>query len=249
MNIKLTIEYNGIYFSGWQKQKNKLNIQGRIEKAIFDITGEEVELIGAGRTDANVHAYNQVANFRTKSEFPVDKYPVALNAKLKNQIIIKNAEEMPEDFHSRYHAKSRTYRYIINNSSTESALTNNFEYFYYSKLNIENMQRAIKQFEGEHDFSAFKTSGTSTKNSIRTIYEANVKEVIDPNDGRTRIYIELKGSGFLYNMVRIIAGTILDVGLGKINPDEITNIIESKDRQMAGQTLPAKALHLMNVEY
>ena len=249
MNIKLIIEYNGIGFSGWQKQKNKMNIQGRIEKAIYDITGEEVELIGAGRTDANVHAFNQVANFHTDSEFPIEKYPVALNAKLKNQITIKSAEIVSEDFHSRYHAKSRTYRYIINNSKTESSIKKDFEYFIYSDLDINAMQKAIKCFEGEHDFSSFKSSGVSGKNSIRTIYQAEVREVKDLDDGRNRIYIELKGSGFLYNMVRIIAGTLLEVGLGKISPEDISDIINAKDRTKAGQTLPAKALFLLNVEY
>lgn len=159
--------------------------------------------------------YGQVANFHTDSDFPVEKYPVALNAKLKNRIIIKSAEIVPDDFHSRYSAKSRTYRYVINNSDTESALNNDFEYFYYSKLDIEAMQKAIKYFEGEHDFSAFKSSGTSSKNSVRTIYKAEIKEIINFDDNRKRIYIELTGSGFLYNMVRIIAGTLLEVGLRK----------------------------------
>ena len=249
MNIKLVIEYNGLNFNGWQKQKNKLNIQGRIEKAIFDITGKEVELIGAGRTDANVHAYNQIANFHTDSEFPIEKYSVALNAKLKNNIIIKSAELVSDNFHSRYNAKSRTYRYIINNSDTESSLKCDFEYFMYSKLDIKKMQEAIKYFEGEHDFSAFKSSGTSSKSSIRKIYKAEVKEVIDKDDNRKRIYIELTGSGFLYNMVRIISGTLLEVGLGKIEVNEVKDIIKSKDRKKAGKTLPAKALFLLKVDY
>lgn len=249
MNIKLVIEYNGIDFDGWQKQKNKLNIQGRIEKAIFDVTGKEVDLIGAGRTDANVHAFGQVANFHIDSDFPVEKYPVALNTKLKNKITIKSAEIVSDDFHSRYNAKSRTYRYVINNSDTESALTNNFEYFMYSKLDVKKMNDAVKYFEGIHDFSSFKASGTSSKSSIREIYKAEVREVIDLNDGRKRIYFEITASGFLYNMMRIIAGTLLEVGLGKIEPNEIINIIEAKDRKKAGQTLPAKALFLLNVEY
>ncbi len=249
MNIKLIIEYNGIGFNGWQKQPNKLNIQGSIEKAIYEITGERVELIGAGRTDTNVHAFNQVANFHINSNFSVDKYPVALNSKLKKQIIIKSAEVVPDNFHSRYNAKSRTYRYVINNSDTESSITKDFEYFMYSNLDIINMQKAIRYFEGEHDFAAFKSSGVSSKNSVRTIYKTEVKEVVNPDDGRKRIYIEITASGFLYNMVRIIAGTLLDVGLGKIPYNEIPNIIASKDRTKAGQTLPAKALFLLNIDY
>lgn len=249
MNIKLVIEYDGLNFQGWQKQPKKLNIQGRIEKAIFDITGEEVELIGAGRTDANVHALGQVANFHTKSDFPVEKYSVALNAKLKNKIVIKSAEIVPDSFHSRYNAKSRTYRYVINNSDTESALKSSYEYFYYSPLDIDKMKEAVKYFIGQHDFSGFRSSGTSSKNSVREILKAEVKEVIDEDDKRKRIYIEITGTGFLYNMVRIIAGTILEVGLGKILVQDIPKIIQSKERTRAGDTLPAKGLFLLNVEY
>ena len=249
MNIKLVIEYDGLNFNGWQKQTNKLNIQGRIEKAIYDVTGKEVDLIGAGRTDSNVHAYAQVANFHIDSDFPIEKYPVALNSKLKNKITIKSAEIADDEFHSRYNAKSRTYRYVINNSDTESAIKSNYEYFMYSKLDVDAMKEAIKHFEGQHDFTGFRSSGTSSKNSIREIYKAEIKEVIDEDDKRKRIYIELKGSGFLYNMVRIIAGTILEVGLGKIDPKDIPDIIKSKDRQRAGDTLPAKGLFLLNVEY
>ena len=242
-NIKLIIEYDGKGFNGWQKQPNKLNIQGEIEKAIGEITGEEIELIASGRTDGGVHSLGQTANFKTNSSIDIERFAIAINSKLKQSIVIKSAEEVEERFHSRYSVKSKKYRYTINNSKYGSAIYRDFEYHFPIKLNVENMKKAAKEFEGEHDFKAFKASGTSSKSSVRTIYKA---EVIEDND---RIYIELTGNGFLYNMVRIISGTLLDVGIGKIKPEEIANIIESKERARAGKTLPARGLCLVEVTY
>lgn len=243
-NIKLVIEYDGKEFNGWQKQPNKLNIQGEIEKAIERITGEEVDLTASGRTDAGVHAIGQVANFKTNSNLPIQKIPIALNANLKKSIIIKSAEEVEERFHSRLNCKKKTYRYIINNSKYGTAIYRNLETHIPIKLDIQKMQEAVKYFEGEHDFKAFKASGTSSKSSVRTIYKA---EVIDA--GNERIYIELTGNGFLYNMVRIISGTLVEVGLGKLEPKEIEKILELKNRENAGKTLPPQGLYLVKVEY
>ena len=242
-NIKLTIEYDGKDFNGWQKQPNKLNIQGEIERAIYDITGQESELIASGRTDAGVHALAQVANFKTNSQIPVSKIPIALNTKLKRSIRIINAEEVDERFHSRYNCKKKTYRYVINNSPNGTAIYRNLEYNFSGSLDIQKMQKAVKYFEGEHDFKAFKASGTSSKSSVRRIFLGEVKKEND------RIIIELTGSGFLYNMVRIISGTLLEVGTGKIDPDSIPEIIKSKDRSKAGKTLPAHGLYLVEVKY
>lgn len=228
---------------GWQKQPTKLNIQGEIERAIELITGEQVDLTASGRTDAGVHAIAQVANFKTNSTLPIEKFAVAINSKLKKSIRIQKAEEVEERFHSRYNCKQKTYRYIINNGKQGSAIYRNLEYYVPVKLNVEEMKKAIKYFEGEHDFKGFKASGTSSKSSVRTIYKTNIIE-----DGE-RIKIELTGNGFLYNMVRIIAGTLVDVGLEKIRPEEINSIIESKDRTKAGKTLPPYALYLVKVEY
>ena len=243
-NIKLVIEYDGKDFNGWQKQPDKLNIQGSIERAIEDITKENVDLTASGRTDAGVHAIGQVANFKTKSNIPIEKIPIAINSNLKKSIVIKSAEEVEERFHSRLSCKKKTYRYIINNSKIPSGIYRNLETHIPIELNINDMMKAAKYFEGEHDFKAFKSSGTSNKSSVRTIYRA---EVIKADDNR--IYIELTGSGFLYNMVRIISGTLVDVGTGKIKANEIKNIIESKQRERAGKTLPPQGLYLMNVEY
>ena len=220
-NIKLIIEYDGKKFGGWQKQPTKLNIQGEIEQAIKELTGEEVNLTASGRTDAGVHSLGQVANFKTNSNIEIEKFAIAINSKLKKSIVIKSAEEVTQKFHSRYSVKSKKYRYIVNNSSMGTAI----------------------YFEGTHDFKAFKASGTSSKDSIREIYKGEIK-----TDG-DKIIIELTGNGFMYNMVRIIAGTLVDVGLSKINPEDIPEILESKDRTRAGKTLPAHGLYLVEVYY
>lgn len=243
-NIKLVIEYDGKEFNGWQKQPNKLNVQGTIEQAIKTITGEDVELNASGRTDRGVHSLGQVANFKTNYNLPIEKWPLALNANLKKSIVIKSAEEVDEKFHSRLSCKRKTYRYIINNSKYGTAIYRNLETHIPQKLDIEKMQEAVKYFEGEHDFKAFRASGTSSKSSVRIIYKANVIKM--PEE---RIYIELTGNGFLYNMVRIISGTLVDVGLGKIKPEEIPEIIQNKERAEAGKTLPPQGLYLLKVEY
>ena len=243
-NIKLTIEYDGKDFNGWQKQPDKLNIQGTIEQAIERITGEKVDLNASGRTDAGVHAIGQVANFKTNYELPIEKWPLALNANIKKSIVIKSAEEVEERFHSRLSCKRKTYRYVINNSKYGTAIYRNLETHIPIKLDVEKMKSAIKYFEGEHDFKAFKASGTSSKSSVRTIFKA---EIIEKDN--ERIWIELTGNGFLYNMVRIIAGTLVEVGLGKIEPDEILKIMNSKKRENAGKTLPPQGLYLVKVDY
>lgn len=189
--------------------------------------------------------FGQVANFRTNSNIPIEKFPIAINTNLKKSILIKSAEEVDERFHSRLNCKRKTYRYVINNSKYGTAIYRNLETHIPMKLNIEKMKEAVKYFEGEHDFKAFKASGTSGKSSVRTIFKA---EVIEKKD-EEKIWIELTGSGFLYNMVRIIAGTLVEVGLEKIEPDEIPNIIESKQREKAGKTLPPQGLYLVKVEY
>ena len=242
-NIKLTIEYDGKDFNGWQKQPNKLNIQGSIEQAIYQITGEEVDLQASGRTDAGVHALGQVANFKTNCSIPIEKFAIAINTKLKRSIRILKAEEVDERFHSRLSCKRKTYRYIINNSEQGTAIYRNLETNIPFYLDESKMDEAAQYFVGEHDFKAFKTSGTSSKSSVRTIYEAKVYRNLD------RVCIELTGNGFLYNMVRIIAGTLVEVGMGKLEPTDIPNIIESKNRENAGKTLQPQGLYLVKVEY
>lgn len=188
--------------------------------------------------------FGQVANFKTNSNIPIEKFAIAINSNLKKSIVIKSAEEVEERFHSRLSCKRKTYRYIINNTEIGTAIYRNLETHIPRKLDVEKMKQAIQYFEGEHDFKAFKASGTSSKSSVRTIYKAEIIEKPDE-----RIWIELTGNGFLYNMVRIIAGTLVDVGLGNILPEEIPNIIKQKDRSKAGKTLPPQGLYLVKVEY
>ena len=188
--------------------------------------------------------FGQVANFKTNSTLPIEKFPIALNCNLKAAIRIKSAEEVDLRFHSRLNCKKKTYRYIINNSKYGTAIYRNLETYIPQKLNIEKMKEAVKYFEGEHDFKAFRSSGTSSKSSVRTIYKAEVIEM--PGE---RIYIELTGNGLLYNMVRIISGTLVDVGIGKVEPSDIEKIIESKERSNAGKTLQPQGLYLLKVEY
>lgn len=187
--------------------------------------------------------YGQVANFKTNSNLPISKFAIAINSRLKKSIVIKNAQEVEEEFHARYACKKKTYEYRIDNSEYGSSIYRNLEYHIPQKLDVEKMNEAAKYFVGEHDFKAFKASGTSSKSSVRIIYDASVKKQGE------KIIISLTGNGFLYNMVRIISGTLVEVGLNKLEPKEISNIIEQKDRTKAGKTLPAHGLYLINVEY
>lgn len=228
---------------GWQKQPNKLNIQGEIERAIQNITGEQVELIGSGRTDAGVHAFGQVANFKIDSDFPIEKMAIAINSQLKKSIRIKKTEEVSQEFHSRYNCHSKTYQYVIDNSEQGSAIYRGLSYHVPQELDVEKMQKAVTYFVGEHDFSSFKSSGTSSKSSVRIIYDANVEK-----DGE-KVKISLTGNGFLYNMVRIMTGALIDVGHKKIAPEDIKTMLEEKDRTKAADTAPAKGLYLYKVSY
>lgn len=169
----------------------------------------------------------QVANFKTNSNIPIEKFAIAINSIIKKSIVIKKAEEVEDNFHARYCCKRKTYRYIINNSLFGTAIYRNLECHITQKLDVEQMKKAVKYFEGEHDFKAFKSSGTSSKSSVRTIYHAEVKQEDE------RIIIELTGNGFLYNMVRIISGTLVEVGLGKMKPEEISSIIDKGDRRFS----------------
>lgn len=240
-NIKIIIEYDGKDFKGWQKQPDRLNIQGEIERAIEIVTGEKVDLIGSGRTDAGVNAIGQVANFKIENKMPVEKIPYALNSQLKKSIRVKSAEEVDEMFHSRYGCKRKTYLYTINNSEQGTAIYRNMQFHFSDKLNEKLMNEAAQYLVGEHDFKSFKASGTSSKSSVRTIYDAKVWR-----EGEL-VKIELTGNGFLYNMVRIIAGTLVEVGQGKIQPQKVKEILEAKNREQAGKTLPACGLCLMQV--
>ena len=242
-NIKLILEYDGTNYSGWQRQKNSITIQQKIEEAIFKLTKEKVELIGSSRTDSGVHAKGFVANFKTNSTIPGEKFREALTSKLPDDIVIIKSEEVDENFHSRYSSIGKTYCYTILNRRVPSAINRNYSYFYRGKLNVDAMKEACNHFIGKHDFKGFRSLGSSVKTSIRTITEL----YIESKDDYINIYIS--ADGFLYNMVRIIVGTLIFVGTGKINHLEIPEIIKSGDRKKAGKCVPPTGLFLEKVFY
>ena len=242
-NIKLTVEYDGTNYHGWQSQINAVSIQDTLEHVLAKVTGHSVSIIGAGRTDAGVHALGQVANFLTTCSIPIEKIPYAFNAVLPRDIVIKNACVMHEDFHSRYLAKGKKYKYIINNSKFPSAIQRSQEYFCPYKLDYKLMYDTLKLFVGEHDFKGFAASGSTVRNTKRIVYTAEMKKEQD------RIVIELSGNGFLYNMVRIIVGTLVDVGRGKIAISDVEGALVEGDRSRAGVTLPPQGLYLVEVYY
>lgn len=242
-NIKLTIEYDGTNYHGWQSQKNAVAIQDVIENTITKLTGSGCSLCGCSRTDAGVHAYGQVANFHTFSTIPGDKFSYALNGLLPEDIIVVNSEEVDTRFHARYSAKGKKYKYIIYNSPFPSALLRNRACFVSTPLNFENMLKAAEFFQGKHDFSAFRAAGSSTETTVRTIFDLELAQ------RDSIIEMDISGDGFLYNMVRIIAGTLIYVGHGKLVPEDMEGIIESRKRGRAGKTAPAQGLYLSKVFY
>ncbi len=244
-NIKLVIEYEGTNYCGWQSQKNVISIQDTIQDAIFKITGSRVELIGSGRTDGGVHALGQVANFIIDSEIKAERFAFALNWILPHDIVIKNSCEVDMDFHSRYCAVGKQYSYLLLNSRQPTALYRNLAHHisYCDKLDVSKMEDASKYFIGTYDFSSFMSKGSSIKSTVRTIYDVKIVQ------NEEFIKIIYHGNGFLYNMVRIISGTLLQTAIGKIEPINIPDIIQSKNRQRAGIGLPAHGVYLEKVYY
>jgi len=244
-NIRLTIEYDGTNYCGWQVQENGPTIQGSVEKALLAVTGEKITINGSGRTDAGVHARGQVGNFTTCSTIPGEKFAYALNNKLPRDIVIKESAEAPEDFHARFSAIGKKYSYLIYNSKFPSALLRNYAYHvnYCERLDIGRIEKAAEAFIGTYDFSGFMAAGSIVKNTVRTIYELSIVK-----EGEL-LRFDFKGNGFLYNMVRIITGTLLYAGIGRINPEEMKDIIESRDRERAGITAPPNGLYLEEVYY
>lgn len=242
-NIKLELMFDGTLYHGFQKQNNALTIQESLEAAIGKVCNERISITGCSRTDAGVHASMYVANFLSNTRIPVEKIPFAVNAVLKEDIRIIKAEYAPEDFNSRKHALQKTYRYTIINRRHNDVFLKNYAWFYPSKLDVDEMKKAAGHFIGSHDFSAFMAAGSSAKTFVRDIKELK----LDSKDGIINVYAT--ANGFLYNMVRIIAGTLVYVGNGKLKADEIPEIIKSKDRTNAGITAPPQGLMLIDVKY
>lgn len=241
-NLKLTIQYDGTKYCGWQKQPNSSGIQGTIEYAIYEITREKVNIIGSGRTDAGVHALGQVANFKTNSNIPAARIPDALNAKLPKDISIIDCQEVSDDFHSRYSATGKIYRYLIYNKPYRSPLYKDISYHVRYDLDIQKMRVEAQSLLGTHEFKGFMSSGSSVKDTVRTIHNISIEESGD------LIVLEVEGNGFLYNMVRILVGTLVDIGRGRIDKP-LEEIIASQDRGEAGHTAPAHGLFLKKVHY
>lgn len=243
-NIALTIEYDGSNYSGWQRQDNSSSIQEEIEKAIYLITGNSVNLIASGRTDSGVHALGQVANYIDSSTIPSDRLKYAINTKLPADISIKNSYEVDKNFNARYDAKRKTYLYIIENIDVKNPLLLRRTMHIRGKVDIDKMVEQSRYLVGTHDFTSFyKIEKNNPKNPTRTIYDLQIKKFND-----SIIFIEITADGFLYNMVRIIVGTLVDISKGKIKSD-IKSILSAKDRAFAGITAQSSGLYLKNVEY
>ena len=243
-NYRLNIMYDGTSFSGWQRQKNARTVCGEIESAIKVITKEAVELCGVSRTDAGVHAKDYVANFFLESDFPEEKLFVGINALVPDGISIKSAQKCNSDFNSRFDVKSKTYVYTIDNSPYGNPFLKKYAWHFKFPLNLDAMQKACCHFLGKHDFSSFMAQGGTAKTFERTIFDAKIYE-----EDESIIKFSVTGDGFLYNMVRIMAGTLVWVGKGAIMPDDIPDIIASKDRTKAGVTAPAHGLMLYKLNY
>ncbi len=242
-NIALLVEYDGTPFCGWQSQENARSVQDTLQKAIFELTGETVKLYGCSRTDAGVHASGHVSNFRSSSKIPVDKFSIALNAHLPAEVSVRKAATVPDDFHARFCAVGKQYRYTIWNAPARPALYRNRAYHAPRPLRIDLMEEAAADLVGTKDFSAFMASGSEAKSTVRTLHRAVILSA------PPLVHLVFTGDGFLYNMVRILAGTLYYIGIGKLEPDSIVSILESKDRTKAGKTLPACGLMLEKVFY
>lgn len=242
-NIKLNLSYDGSRYHGFQIQKNAVTIQETVEKAIHEITGQSVRIIGCSRTDAGVHALDYVCNFHSDTLIPDEKLPFALNAHLPDDIACTCAQTAAEDFHARYSAKSKIYIYKIHNSPHRNPLYGRYSWHYPISLDIPSMQKAAEYIVGTHDFSAFMASGGQQKTTVKTVYSLSVSNCAN------EITVKIHADGYLYNMVRIITGTLVYAGNGKIDPNDIASIIESLDRRRAGITAPPQGLALAQVFY
>lgn len=241
--VKLTVAYDGTNYCGWQIQPNGVTIEEKLNRALYELFGEEIRVTGASRTDAGVHSLGNVCVFETQARMPAEKISYALNQRLPDDIVVIDSCEVPADFHPRFSKSRKTYEYRILNRRFPNPTRRLDTYFYHHALDVFKMQAAAARLEGEHDFKSFASIHTQAETSVRTIYSCTVTKADDI------ITIRVTGSGFLYNMVRIIAGTLVKVGAGDIEPAEIDDILAACDRSAAGPTAPACGLTMIGLEY
>ncbi|MDA8710892.1 tRNA pseudouridine(38-40) synthase TruA [Alphaproteobacteria bacterium] len=243
-NIKLTIEYHGLPYSGWQSQKNEKTVQDEIQKAIFKFSGEKKIIQGAGRTDAGVHALAQCANFTMEKEFSEYQILHGINFHLGNEKIkITQVEKVEDDFNARFTAKLKTYHYQIYNSISPSVLQDEVSVHIRQPLNLGAMKEAIQYFIGKHDFSSFRARGCQAKTPIRSINQTNIEQI------DKKIIFIFKAQSFLYQQIRVMVGSLLEVGLNNQKPSWIEELLNQKNRSLAGPTMPSKGLLLKDIQY
>ena len=270
-NIRLTLAYDGTDYVGWQVQPNGPSVQAAVERAVEQLTGETVRLLAAGRTDSGVHALGQIANFATESTIPCEKFRLGLQNFLPDDIVVRDVAEVDPDFHATYSAKRKRYRYVIHNSRVQDPFLRRYAYHYHGQLDSAAMHAAAQVLLGTHDFRCFESQFPNNATSVRTVTEATVdrcgmwplwnRSAVSPNPwdfGNPRdltttdgefIWFDIVADGFLYNMVRAIAGTLLKVGRGQWTAGDVGRILENQDRSQAGETAPAHGLYLVYVEY
>lgn len=241
--VKLIVAYDGTNYCGWQIQPNGITIQGLLNQHLSALLGEEIKTMGASRTDSGVHAHGNVAVFDTTARMPVDKISFALNTRLPEDIKIQSSVEVPADFHPRFCNTIKTYEYRILNRTFADPNCRFNTLFYYFSLDVAAMEKASRYLEGEHDFKGFATEVPQVDNTVRTIYKTTLVREGDI------IRFQVTGNGFLYNMVRIIVGTLLEVGKGAYEPEHILEIFNKKDRNLAGPTARAHGLSLIEIKY
>lgn len=255
-NIRFHVSYDGTRYLGWQRlggKQRELSIQGFLEMCLSELLNEKIKIMGSGRTDAGVHAFCQVANFYTNSKLSIEEITKALLERLLEDIVICNMEQVTDEFHSRYSAVSKVYEYYIDNGEREEVFTRRYAYHVEQKLDVEKMKEAASYLVGAHDFSSF-SSDRGKEDTIRTLFAVDIEETtFKPSKARSRyqnlIRIRIHGDGFLYNMVRIIVGTLIEVGMGERKADTIKEALDCKDRGLAGITVPPHGLFLKSIEY
>ena len=243
MQVKLVVAYEGTNYCGWQIQPNGIRIEQVLNETLSSLLGEEITVTGASRTDAGVHSLGNVAVFETHTKMPAEKISFALNQRLPEDIVVQESCQVPEDFHPRFSKSRKTYEYRILNCRFRQPLERRTSYFYHYPLDVSAMQKAAAYLVGEHDFTSFASVHAQTNTYVRMIYALDVVREGD------MIRIRVQGNGFLYNMVRIIAGTLIQVGAGIKKPEDMESILAGKDRELAGPTAPAHGLTMIGLEY